>query len=137
VLVQTQSADFPTTPDAVQREFAGPRRDVFVLKLDAAGKIVYSTLLGGSKNDEPGGFAVADDGTVYVSGTTWSDESGGANCSRRAGLRRAHVGVIRVVRVNVDSNNLPQCVDAVGVSALAGCCARARRFKCGELAAGT
>ena len=74
VLGQTQSADFPTTPDAVQRKFAGPRRDVFVLKLDAAGKIIYSTLLGGSKNDEPGGFAVADDGTVYVSGTTWSDD---------------------------------------------------------------
>jgi hypothetical protein len=34
-----------------------------VLKLDAAGEIVYSTLLGGSKN-EPGGFAVGDDGTV-------------------------------------------------------------------------
>ena len=28
VLGQTQSADFPTTPDAVQRKFAGPRRDV-------------------------------------------------------------------------------------------------------------
>jgi len=74
VLGQTQSADFPTTTDAVQRKFAGPRRDVFVLKLDAGGKIVYSTLLGGSKNDEPGGFVVADDGTVYVSGTTWSDD---------------------------------------------------------------
>jgi hypothetical protein len=74
VLGQTQSADFPTTPDAVQRKFAGPRRDVFVLKLDAGGKIVYSTLLGGSKNDEPGGFVVSDDGTVYVSGTTWSDD---------------------------------------------------------------
>lgn len=74
VLGQTQSADFPTTTDAVQRKFAGPRRDVFVLKLDAGGKIVYSTLLGGSKNDEPGGFAVSGDGTVYVGGTTWSDD---------------------------------------------------------------
>jgi hypothetical protein len=30
VLGETQSADFPTTPDAVQHRFAGPRRDVFV-----------------------------------------------------------------------------------------------------------
>lgn len=74
VLGQTQSADFPTTPDAVQRKFGGPRRDVFVLKLDARGKIVYSTLLGGTKNDEPGGFAVAEDGTVYVGGVTMSDD---------------------------------------------------------------
>ena len=74
VLGQTQSPDFPTTPDAVQRKFAGPRRDVFVLKLDAGGKIVYSTLLGGSKNDEATALALADDGTVYVGGTTWSDD---------------------------------------------------------------
>jgi len=82
VLGQTQSPDFPTTPDAVQRKFAGPRRDVFVLKLDTNGKIVYSTLLGGSKNDEPGGFAVADDGTVYVSGSTWSDDFPGVRAGR-------------------------------------------------------
>ena len=85
VLGQTQSADFPTTPDAVQRKFAGPRRDVFVLKLDAAGKIVYSTLLGGSKNDEPGGFAVSDDGTVYVGGTTWSEDFPGVRTRYGAG----------------------------------------------------
>jgi hypothetical protein len=74
VLGQTQSADFPTTPDAVQRKFGGPRRDAVVLKLDATGKIVYSTFLGGSKNDEATAMALADDGTVYVGGTTWSDD---------------------------------------------------------------
>jgi len=66
VLGQTQSRDFPTTPDAVQRKFGGPRRDAVVLKLDATGKIVYSTFLGGSKNDEATTMAVADDGTVYA-----------------------------------------------------------------------
>jgi hypothetical protein len=74
VLGQTQSADFPTTPDAVQRKFGGPRRDAVVLKLDASGKIVYSTFLGGSKNDEATTMALADDGTVYVGGVTWSDD---------------------------------------------------------------
>ena len=82
VLGQTQSPDFPTTPDAVQRKFAGPRRDVFVLKLDANGKIVYSTLLGGSKNDEATAFALADDGTVYVGGATWSDDFPGVRGGR-------------------------------------------------------
>lgn len=70
VLGQTESADFPTTADSVQQRFAGPRRDVFVLKLDAHGKIMYSTLLGSSRNDEATGLAVADDGTVFVGGVT-------------------------------------------------------------------
>jgi Beta-propeller repeat len=74
VLGQTESADFPTTADDVQRQFGGPRRDVVVLKLDASGKIVYSTFLGGTKNDEPTSMAVADDGTVYVGGVTMSSD---------------------------------------------------------------
>ena len=82
VLGQTQSADFPTTPDAVQRKFGGPRRDAVVLKLDAAGKIVYSTFLGGSKNDEATTLALADDGTVYVGGATWSDDFPGVHAGQ-------------------------------------------------------
>jgi hypothetical protein len=74
VLGQTQSPDVPTTPDAVQRKFGGQRRDAVVLKLDATGKIVYSTFLGGSKNDEATALALADDGTVSVGGVTWSDD---------------------------------------------------------------
>ena len=74
VLGSTRSADFPTTPDAVQRRFGGPDRDVFLLKLDRAGKIVYSTLLGGSKNDEATGLAVGSDGTVFIGGVTMSSD---------------------------------------------------------------
>ena len=82
VLGQTQSPDFPTTPDAVQRKFGGPRRDAVVLKLDATGKIVYSTFLGGSKNDEATTLALADDGTVYVGGVTWSDDFPGVHAAQ-------------------------------------------------------
>jgi len=87
VLGQTESPDFPTTRDAVQRRFGGPRRDVFVLKLDAGGKIVYSTLLGSSKNDEATGLAVADDGTVFVGGVRTKVKS-----STRASGSRLMVG---------------------------------------------
>src|SRR6185437_11063350 len=66
VLGQTESPDFPTTPDAIQRQFGGPPRDVVVLKLDAGGKLVYSTFLGGAKNDEPASMALAAGGAVYV-----------------------------------------------------------------------
>jgi hypothetical protein len=82
VLGSTRSADFPTTPDAVQRRFGGPDRDVFLLKLDAQGKIVYSTLLGGSKNDEALGLAVADDGAAFIGGVTMSADFPGARAAQ-------------------------------------------------------
>jgi hypothetical protein len=78
VLGQTESADFPTTADAVQRQYGGPPRDVVVLKLNSGGKIVYSTFLGGTKNDEPTSIAVADDGTVFIGGVTMSSDFPGA-----------------------------------------------------------
>lgn len=81
-LGSTRSADFPTTPDAVQRRFGGPDRDGILLKLDAAGKIVYSTLLGGSNNDEPTSMAVAADGTVFIGGVTRSADFPGSRVGR-------------------------------------------------------
>jgi len=82
VLGSTRSADFPTTPDAVQRRFGGPDRDVFLLKLDFQGKIVYSTLLGGSRNDEATALAIADDGAVFIGGATWSADFPGARMAQ-------------------------------------------------------
>jgi hypothetical protein len=109
VLGQTQSPDFPTTPDAVQRKFGGPRRDAVLLKLDANGKIVYSTFLGGSKNDEATTMALADDGTVYVGGVTWSDDfpgtfagqfgPGGAPDSFIARLRPGDPASLQTVKI--------------------------------------
>ncbi len=78
----TRSADFPTTPDAVQRRVGGPDRDVFLLQLDPEGKIVYSTLLGGSKNDEATGLTVTDDGVAYVGGVTMSPDFPGTRVAQ-------------------------------------------------------
>ena len=77
-LGSTRSADFPTTPDAVQRRFGGPDRDGILLKLDPKGNIVYSTFLGGSKNDEPNSLAVAEDGAVFIGGSTMSTDLPGS-----------------------------------------------------------
>ena len=82
VLGATRSADFPTTADAVQRRFGGPDRDAFLLRLDPSGKIVYSTLLGGSGNDEATGLAVAGDGSVYIGGVTTSADFPGVRVNR-------------------------------------------------------
>ncbi len=101
VLGQTESADFPTTADAIQRQFGGPPRDVVVLNLDARGKLVYSTFLGGAKNDEPASMTLAGDGTVFVGGVTMSPDfpahalANLAPAVRQMGLSRASGQAIR------------------------------------------
>jgi hypothetical protein len=86
------SKDFPVTSAAYQKQNAGPYTarlmvalgapfgpasvvpggDVFVAKFTADGRLMYSTLLGGSGNDVPNRIAVDSSGSVYVAGTTTS-----------------------------------------------------------------
>jgi Beta-propeller repeat len=82
VIGSTESEDFPTTPDAVQRRFGGPPRDGFLLKLDSRGGIAYSTLLGGSKNDETTSMAVVKNGEVFIGGVTMSPDFPGARVAQ-------------------------------------------------------
>ena len=66
----TASWDFPTL-----NAFQGSPRgnfDAFVLKLDANGTLVYSTLLGGSFEDYASAIAVDGLGRAHVSGSTLS-----------------------------------------------------------------
>ncbi len=66
----TNSGDFPTTPGAFQEECAGGR-DAFVVKLDAkGGGAIYSTCLGGVREDEGAAIAVDGNGHAYVAGRT-------------------------------------------------------------------
>jgi hypothetical protein len=74
----TWSADFPTTPDAVQPALAG-LRDAFVAKLDPAGAaLLYGTFFGGAGQDEAVGVQVGTsdgvhDDLVHVAG--WSNSA--------------------------------------------------------------
>jgi Beta-propeller repeat len=65
------SADFPTTPGAVDTTHNGGR-DAFVTKLDATGSTLsHSTFLGGTGTDSGAGIAVDDKRQVaYVAGST-------------------------------------------------------------------
>jgi photosystem II stability/assembly factor-like uncharacterized protein len=75
----TSSPDFPVTQGAFQTSLQGTA-SAFITKLDASGKIVYSTFLGGSENSYPfptqhvetAGTAIAVDGlgNAYVTGYT-------------------------------------------------------------------
>lgn len=70
----TQAIDFPTTPGSLQPTIGhsepefGSTYDGFVTKLDPSGNIVWSTYLGGDKNDEAYGVRAGADGSVYVVG---------------------------------------------------------------------
>ena len=70
---RTFSSDFPTL-DALQPQFGGVF-DGFVTKLDATGSaLVYSTFLGGQREDSGRGIALDATGHAYVTGFTASTD---------------------------------------------------------------
>lgn len=87
----TYSTDFPTTPNAYQRTYAGNlanhTNNAFVAKLNpsVAGKagLVYSTYLGGSSGDSGAGIAVDGAGNAYVTGVTASSNFPTFNTSHK------------------------------------------------------
>jgi uncharacterized protein (TIGR03437 family) len=66
----TSSTDLPVL-NAYQNTLGG-RTNLFVLKLDPTGKILYCTYLGGSSNDGATGLAVDSAGAAYITGYTSS-----------------------------------------------------------------
>jgi len=76
----TESSDFPTTEGAYDRSHNGgvswDSSDCFVMKLSNDGQeIIYSTFLGGSDHGEyVTGIAVDEEGNVYITGRTSSDD---------------------------------------------------------------
>ncbi len=55
-------------------EISASTTDVFVVKLDNDGNVVYSTYFGGSGNDAATAVAVGADGSLYVTGSTSSTD---------------------------------------------------------------
>jgi hypothetical protein len=70
---QTDSGDYPTTPDALAGALNGAAPDAFVTELDASGAaLAYSTLIGGTGLDEGHDIALGPRGRVYITGLTSS-----------------------------------------------------------------
>lgn len=75
VVGTTDSRDFPVTPGAVQTRFGGADifGDAFITKLDPTGsRLIYSTYLGGGKDDLASSIALDAAGNAYVAGLTRS-----------------------------------------------------------------
>lgn len=70
----TASTDYPTTAGALDTTLDG-EDDAVITKLTSDGAaLVYSTFLGGTVSDAIYDMALAGDGTVYVTGDTWSPD---------------------------------------------------------------
>lgn len=74
VIGQTESHDFPTTPDAVQKRFGGGESDGFFIKVAPDGHVVYATFLGGSGADDADALEVDEGGSVFIGGMTESND---------------------------------------------------------------
>jgi hypothetical protein len=73
---RTGSPDFPTTEAAFQPQLRGtacqgePCHDAFVTKIDPSGRVVFSTLFGGTANEEGVSIAVDRAGRAWITGNT-------------------------------------------------------------------
>ncbi|MBI2689980.1 MAG: hypothetical protein HYX27_27055 [Acidobacteria bacterium] len=67
----TTSSNFPATPGVLQATPLG-KTDAYISKFNAAGTLVYSTLLGGADNDRIDDIAVDSQGSVYFAGASAS-----------------------------------------------------------------
>ncbi|MFQ5690791.1 MAG: hypothetical protein ACE5HQ_11025 [Gemmatimonadota bacterium] len=71
----TNSTDLATTPDAIQRTYAGGVADGFLMVLAPdASSVLFSTYLGGSGNELIRGVAVGPSGELYLVGRTDSPD---------------------------------------------------------------
>lgn len=70
----TLSDNYPTTAGVYQKDIRDSS-DIFVTKITASGtRILYSTYLGGSRDDVSTSLAVTPDGEVFVTGRTRSSD---------------------------------------------------------------
>ena len=102
----TDSNDFPTTTDGLQRAFGGSGQqnenqdygDGFLAMFDAAGaKLTYSTFFGGLFDDEVMAMALDATGNVYLGGSTVS-----RNLNTKSAFQPAYGGFNTASRVHGD-----------------------------------
>ncbi|MBI5058552.1 hypothetical protein HZB60_02085 [candidate division KSB1 bacterium] len=71
----TSAVNFPITPGAYQTQLSSDSSDAYVTKFDVdARNLLFSTYLGGHREDSPDYLVVDTVGRPYVAGTTWSPD---------------------------------------------------------------
>jgi hypothetical protein len=96
VVGQTASTDFPRVA-ALQTLHGGGTFDAFMAKLNSTGTtLLYSTYLGGTKDDYGGGIAVDNSGAAHVAGSTLSTDFPTANPVQAASAGDSDVFVAKL-----------------------------------------
>jgi len=95
IVGQTTSRDFPTTPGALQRAYAGGKSDgtLAVFSSDGA-KLLYATYLGGSGADLIRCVALGRDGTVHLLGNSNSNDFPVSSRAAQKKIKGNHDGVV-------------------------------------------
>lgn len=71
----TRDKNFPATEGAYQTELKGEGlADAFVAKFTPEGKIVFATLIGGTKREHHSAITVDEEGYIYIAGGTESSD---------------------------------------------------------------
>ena len=72
---ETSSKDFPVTDGALQTQYGGGETDgVFAILSPDGGHILYATYMGGSNHDNVRGITLGPNGTIYLVGSTGSED---------------------------------------------------------------
>ena len=110
IVGETQTTDFPVTPNAFQRSFGGLgayEGDAYVAKFNPAGDaLVYSTYLGGSYGDSGKGIALDPAGHAYVTGQTASVNFPLANAYQGALANAEAIHDAFVTKLSLDGSAL-------------------------------
>jgi len=123
VVGMTESSEFSTTPGAFDRTFGGSAQDAFVTRLSPSGSsLIYSTALGGARDDAAGGVALDAAGAATVVGNTNSTDFpttlGANDRTYGGGIYDAFVTklALRVVLVNVALEDFTGPIEKLPVS---------------------
>ncbi|MGA1793566.1 MAG: fibronectin type III domain-containing protein [Thermoplasmatota archaeon] len=102
---ELSSKDYPTTAGAFDKAHNGGEWDCFLTKLSPLGNgLVYSTYIGGGKNEQAQGIRVDGEGYAYLTGATTSGSfplSQGAFDRSQGGARDAFV-----TKVNISGDSI-------------------------------
>jgi uncharacterized protein (TIGR03437 family) len=117
ILGQTTSLDFPVTAGALQTTLQAPHQQGFAAKVDANGKVVYSTFVGGSSDIYPGPHAIVVDsaGDAILSGETIG---GVFPITPNAPFVSSDNGTFFIVKIDPAGANLLAAIRGVGGSIL-------------------
>jgi len=72
-LGETDSNEFPTTWGVVKNILQGDSEGICFIMEDGGANLTYSTYVGGFMEDHPKGFSLGGNSTVYICGSTGSD----------------------------------------------------------------